>query len=289
MKPAGPTNSAARAPKSLARVTSALCVALATASWAGSASAGTSIEFPFRDDALLSHAQKDGGLVYVPDAIHRGESVPLVVFLHGINAYQSVHLWMGSTIGPFDLRADWDNWLGESQVRPALLAAPSQSRMAATAATLWSDFDLEQFVDATEASLGGLATIDRSQVLVVGHSGAGCNKAGGLASIIAAPKTIHPLGIVAIDICMEEDSATALALAPLETPVAIYWQTSWARPFNEFRSAFDVLRGPQAAPHDVVEEVPIVDRDAHNAIVKIALPRALGIFLPPATQRLQSL
>lgn len=259
---------------------SALSLGLGLSASTGAASAGTSIEFPFRDEALLMRTQKDGGLVYVPDSIPRGESAPLVVFLHGINDHQAVHLWMGASAGPFDLRANWDAWLSDAQARPALLAAPSQTRFAAAASTLWSDFDLEQFVDATDETLGSLATVDRSQVLLVGHSGAGCNKAGGLASAIASPGPIHPLGIVAIDICMEGESAATLALAPPEVPLAIYWQTSWLRPFVEFRSAFDVLRGPQAASRDIIEEVAIADRDAHNAIVKVALPRALASFLP---------
>jgi pimeloyl-ACP methyl ester carboxylesterase len=252
---------------------------LVLASWVSSAGAGTSIEFPFNDDTLLMRPQKDGGLVYVPDSLSRGKSAPLVVFLHGINDRQGVHLWMGSPIGPFDLRTSWDTWIADGQARPALLAAPSQTRQAAAAATLWTDFDLEQFVDATDEVLGSMASVDRSRVLLVGHSGAGCNKTGGLASAIASPGGIHPLGIVAIDICMEEDSAATLALAPPEVPVAVYWQTSWLRPFGEFRSAFDVLRGPPSA-RDIIQEVAIADRDAHNAIVKVALPRALALFLP---------
>jgi len=260
----------------------ALSIGLALVSSTGAADAGgTSIEFPFNDDSLLVRPQKDGGLVYIPDSVHRGESAPLVVFLHGINDRQGIHLWMGSPIGPFDLRATWDGWIEEAQARPALLAAPSQTRQAAAAATLWTDFDLEEFVDATDETLGSLASVDRSQVLVVGHSGAGCNKSGGLASAIASPGGIHPLGIVAIDICMEEDSAATLALAPPEIPVAVYWQTSWLRPFGEFRSAFDVLRGPPSA-RDIIQEVAIADRDAHNAIVKVALPRALALFLSSA-------
>jgi hypothetical protein len=242
---------------------------------AGAVQAGTSIEFPFRDETLLVRPQKDAGLVYVPDAVEPGSSAPLVVFLHGINDPRSVHLWMGS--GPFDLRSSWDAWLRETGVRPALLAAPSQTRQAFNASTLWPDFDLDEFVGATDRALGSVASVDRSRVLLVGHSGAGCNKTGGLARITNASHSFRPLGIVAIDICMEEDSAMALALAPPETPVAVFWQTSWQRPFGEFRAAFDALRKPSA--RDIIEELGVADRDAHNTIVRVALPRVLGVFL----------
>jgi pimeloyl-ACP methyl ester carboxylesterase len=221
-------------------------------------------------------------MVYVPDAIARGESAPLVVFLHGINDHHSVHLWLGAS-GTFDLRTSWDSWLKESQTRPAMLAAPSQTQRAWAATSLWTDFDLDEFVEATDAMLGPVASIDRSQVLLVGHSGAGCNKSGGLASVTAGAHAIQPLGIVAIDICMEQDSATALALAPPDTRVAVFWQASWQRPFNEFRTVFDVLRRPAPGARDFMEEVPFTaDRDAHNTIVRVALPRALAFFLPSA-------
>jgi hypothetical protein len=164
-----------------------------------------------------------------------------------------------------------------------MLAAPSQTQRATAAANLWTDFDLDEFVDATDDVLGSVASIDRSQVLLVGHSGAGCNKSGGLASVTAGTHAIQPLGIVAIDICMEQDSATALALAPLETPVAVFWQASWPRAFNEFRTIFDVLRRPAPGARDFMEEVPFTaDRDAHNTIVRVAMPRALAFFLPSA-------
>src|SRR5882724_2181594 len=92
-----------------------LAIGLAVASWISPAQAGMSIEFPFHDDTLLLKPQKDGGLVYIPTSIPRGESAPLVIFLHGINDRQGVHLWMGSPVGPFDLRASWDAWIGEAQ------------------------------------------------------------------------------------------------------------------------------------------------------------------------------
>jgi hypothetical protein len=255
---------------------------IALLGWSSTALAGNSTKFPFHDASLLLRSQKDGGMVYVPETVSSGESAPLVVFLHGLNDQQEVHLWLGA--GPYDLRTQWDTWLVEGGKNPALLAAPSQTRHAGGATNLWRDFDLDEFVESVDLALGGSAYVDRAKVMLVGHSGAGCNSSGGLARVSSGSRSIRPLAIVAIDVCMDQDAATTLALTPSEIPVAVYWQTAWPRPFDDFRFAFDVLRGHETGTRNIVEEVSVTDRDAHNSIVPVALSRALTLFLPPAEQ-----
>jgi hypothetical protein len=94
-------------------------------------------------------------------------------------------------------------------------------------------------------------------------------------------RAFRPFGIVSIDTCMTQDLAVALALAPVETRVAVYWQTlSWLRPFDEFRAAYELGREPRAAARDTLEELSALGVDAHNAIVPEALSRVLAALTP---------
>jgi hypothetical protein len=253
----------------------AFCLALASTA---SARAGRTVQYAFDDALRLVPVQRQAAAVYVPDAVTSEGKVPLVVFLHGINEGQQMHLWMGGE--GKDLRPLFDAWIGKSVVAPSILAAPSQTRSAELGTRLWQDFDLDAFVDATEDALAESATIDRTRVVVVGHSGAGCNDQGGLARVATGGGAVRPLAIVAIDTCMEQDFATALAMAPSETAVHVYWQRgSWLRPFADFRLAFEAQRS-EDAEGDTLDEIEMTGLDLHNVIVPIALRRALGVLLP---------
>ena len=89
---------------------------------------------------------------------------------------------------------------------------------------LWPGFDLDAFLDRTAARLAGIATIDRSRVIVVGHSGAGCNIHGGLATALHAKTT--PLADLVIDTsgttvdaCVAEVTRMLIAQGILESEV----------------------------------------------------------------------
>src|SRR5690242_4658858 len=116
--------------------------------FASTSHAGRTFDFDFHDDEYLNHGQHAGGRVYVPRQVKADESVPLVVFLHGVNRLNQVHMWLGP--GPDDLRVKLDQWQRHGDLPPAILAAPSQTRSALWAGTLWTGFDLDEFVSSTE-------------------------------------------------------------------------------------------------------------------------------------------
>ena len=167
-----------------------------------------------------------------------GESAPLVVLLHGVNLDQVLHMWFG-TRGYPDVAELSAKTIASGAALPFILAAPSQTKGAASGRRMWQDFDLDDFVRTVEAAIGARAAIDRDAVYVIGHSGAGCNPDGGLLRVARAASLIVPRAILAIDTCMDEDSGPALGSAPESAKVLVRWQPEvWPRPLDRFRATF---------------------------------------------------
>lgn len=143
--------------------------------------ADTTLDFPYRDARLLHPGERHGGRVLVPGKAQlSGAPVPLVVVLHGrdLGGRPPLHELMA---GNADLRPVVARLVAADAARPVLLAAPSQTRAAEVARTLWTPegFELASFVEAVARRLApeGI-TVDRGQVAVLGHSGAACHLAG---------------------------------------------------------------------------------------------------------------
>lgn len=239
----------------------------------GRAFAGTTVDFGFEDGRRLLETQREGGRVYVPDDVSSSESTPLVVFLHGTNREGRLHRWMRP--GPRDLRPVVDALIAREAIVPVLLAAPSQTRDADSGRSLWSNFDLARFLDRTQGALGDRARVAPEQVIVLGHSGAGCNTAGGLLRIAAERSEITPAAIVAIDTCMSADTARFLAQADERTTRQVYWQPfTWPRDFQDFLD--------QVAPRrtDVFREIHETGPSPHYDVVRPAFVAALETLLP---------
>ncbi len=113
--------------------------------------------------------------------------LPILVFLHGTNEARIEHRWMGGG-QEGDVRRIAAQLMEAGRIPPMLVAAPSAVLPAAVAVarTSWPAFDLDAFLDATAARLRGVATLDRARVVVAGHLGGGCNKAGGIAAALSA-------------------------------------------------------------------------------------------------------
>jgi hypothetical protein len=202
------------------------------------AAAESRVVFPYRDGDFLSAGESGGGIVVVPDAVKAGESAPLVVLLHGVNLDQVLHMWFG-TGGYPDVAELSAKAIASGASIPFILAAPSQTKGAASGRRMWQDFDLDDFVRAVGAAIGSRAVVDRDAVYVIGHSGAGCNPDGGLLRVARAASRIVPRGILAIDTCMDEDSGPALGSAPESAKVFVRWQPEvWPRPLDRFRATF---------------------------------------------------
>ncbi|WP_437763090.1 hypothetical protein WMF27_42745 [Sorangium sp. So ce281] len=211
--------------------------------------------------------------------------LPILVFLHGTNEARIEHRWMGGG-QEGDVRRIAAQLMEAGRIPPMLVAAPSAVLPAAVAVarTSWPAFDLDAFLDATAARLRGVATLDRARVVVAGHSGGGCNKAGGIATALRASTPVH--AALVIDTCMDADIALPLARARPTTHVVVSWQTmTWAkRPIADFRRAFQ--RGVEAhpaAPGVLRELEPLVPTEPmpHDAMVPLVLRRWLPPLLSP--------
>ncbi|WP_437755339.1 hypothetical protein [Sorangium sp. So ce1389] len=211
--------------------------------------------------------------------------LPILVFLHGTNEARIKYRWMGGG-QEGDIRRIAAQLMEAGQIPPILVAAPSAVLPAAVAVarTSWPAFDLDVFLDATAERLRGVATLDRARVLVAGHSGGGCNPAGGIATAVRASTPPH--AALVIDTCMDADHALPLARSAPTTHVVISWQTmSWARrPFGDFRRAFQ--RGVDAHPAAPgvlreLEHLHPTEPMPHDAMVPLVLRRWLPPLLSP--------
>jgi hypothetical protein len=230
---------------------------------------GSTVVFPYRQRRLLYSRNAPGGLAYVTSGAAHGASLPVVVFLHGMNPDELMHPWFGPPYG--DLRPVLESLIASGKVAPLVRAAPTHTRFATGATSMWPRFDLDDFLDATEAALGESAKLDRARVVVVGHSGAGCNAAGGI--LAESVRRAKPLALVDVDGCVDETIMPSLAQTSASTPVHFFWQRTWVRPIPELESA---------CPACKVEEITdLAARPApHVAILPEALRRVLPELLP---------
>ncbi len=243
-------------------------VAVAAAVTPASADVPRSFAFSF-DQGLLLPGQSRGAYLHVAGTPERaGESLPLVVFLHGLNFGTQLHLWMGG--GQADLRASADRVAASSGA--FILAAPSQTADSAAAKTLWSTFDLPAFVDATAraAELAGVR-VDRARVILVGHSGAGCSEGGGLYAPLA-PDDPLPAAILAIDPCLDDELGRSAARTG--RPVVVAWQDSeWPRDPDAMKRGFTDEGSTEEADRLDMQRLTVPGNDAHNAVVPVAFER----------------
>ena len=227
---------------------------------------GTTVTFPYQQKKLLHSKNGNGGLAYVtPSTSDTSTTLPTIVFLHGMNPDGVVHMWMGER---GDLRPLADKLVAAGTVHRFILAAPTHTRFATGATIMWHDFDLDAFLDATDAALEGGLKVDRTKVIVVAHSGGGCNTTGGL---FADSKT-KPMSILAVDTCVDDKTSAKLAELATTSNVRVTWQREWKRPIDELE---------RVCPTCKVEELDDLGAQPHNAILPETLKRALPEILPP--------
>ena len=215
------------------------------------------------------------------------EPRPLVVFIHGTNAELIKYRWMGG--GPEgDVRRIVAELMEAGKIPPTIVAGPSSIDPVAVvnARMSWPDFDLDLFVRLLAAKLQGIATIDRTKVIVVGHSGGGCNPKGGLASAVSGK--LAPLAALSVDTCMDPEVGLVLARARPETRVVVSWQTQgWTtRPFDDFTRAFRREVARIAAPGALreLDHVRVRQPMPHDAMVPLTLQTWLPKLLPPCPE-----
>ena len=232
---------------------------------------GTTRTFAFDDARLLRDGEHDGGLVWIGPRAHH-EGAPLLVFLHGANG-DILHRWLGGSGDVRPMVAAWSTLPGADA---PIVAGPSQTRDARSGSSLFADFDLDDFVDAVEDALPPGVSVDEERVIVVGHSGAGCNEEGG---IVSAPGgTIAPMALVAIDTCMDATFGDLLDDVMGDAPTWVFWESKWPRPISDFRATFEDERPQLRHVVRIYHDAPAGEL-AHGAIVEKALPLALDALL----------
>lgn len=247
--------------------------------WASSA-VGETLYFPHQDARFLHRFQRNGGAAVLPDNIRENQPLLVVVFLHGTNPTSETHMWLGG--GGRDLRPLVKRLIDSGQVEPFVFAAPSQSKNAGLAATVWQDFDLNAFVEDVARATEGKARIDRKGVVLAGHSGAGCNPRGGLASDFWSAGAPLPLALVSIDPCLDRKLGEAFARRPSQVPLLLWWQPAiWVRQPTKFEAALRRDKPEQRV--DRIRELPPTGPNPHEAILPVALEAALRELFGTAT------
>ncbi|HVY30196.1 MAG TPA: hypothetical protein VHB79_26750 [Polyangiaceae bacterium] len=237
----------------------------------GALAEAKTLYFPHQDTHFLYRFQRNGGAAVLPEQ-QTDEPLPLVVFLHGTNPTSEPHMWLGG--GGRDLRPMIKRLIGSGQVKPFVLAAPSQTKNAGLAARVWQGFDLNAFVDDVVKATDGSVTIDRTRVVLAGHSGAGCNPSGGLAADFWSAGVPLPLALVSIDPCLDRKMGGAFARRPTEVPLLLWWQPAiWIRQPAKFEAA--LTRDKPEQRIDRVRELPPMGANPHEAILPVALESAL--------------
>ncbi len=239
--------------------------------WSAPAAAKT-LYFPHQDARFLYRFQRNGGAAVLPDSASPEAPLPLVVFLHGTNPTSEPHMWLGG--GGKDLRPLVKRLIDSGVVKPFVLAAPSQTKNAGLAATVWQGFDLNSFVDDVVQATDGRVNIDRTRVVLAGHSGAGCNPHGGLAADFWSAGVPLPLALVSIDPCLDRKMGGAFARRPTEVPLLLWWQPAiWIRQPAKFEAALSRDKPEQRV--DRVRELPPMGANPHEAILPVAFESAL--------------
>src|SRR5262249_33842103 len=140
------------------------------------------------------------GRAFVHQDLAAAKEAPLFVFIHGMNAERIKYRWMGGgTEG--DVRRIVEGMIDAGQIAPVIVAGPTSiDPVTMTNAMLsWPAFDLDTFIDRTQAALGPGLKIDKKRVVVAGHSGAGCNVNNGIASALLRARSTTILAGLVID------------------------------------------------------------------------------------------
>jgi hypothetical protein len=250
---------------------------LATAALLGAspAAAWQTLYFEHEDERYLRAEQQRSGAAFVPPVAESTE-LPLVVFLHGSNRAGALHLWLGGN--DRDLRPAVRRVIESGQARPFIVAAPSQTRHAVVPRALWSSFNLGAFVEDTATALAGSAQVAREQVYVVGHSGAGCNPSGGLATQWASA-TLRPRAVASIDPCLDPEMGHAMARRSADIPLFVWWQSAvWPRSPDGFWAT--LTRRKPVERVDRLVRLEASGPTAHDDVVPLAFEQFVSAELP---------
>jgi pimeloyl-ACP methyl ester carboxylesterase len=214
------------------------------------------------------------------------EPRPLVVFLHGTNPDYSRFRMVGGRPQDPDLRQILGEMVEQGDVPPLIVGAPTTTVSCIVPESLWPNFDLDRFIEGAATTIRGVATIDLTKVIVVGHSGGACNRSGGIFRALAGT-TLRVRAVMSIDTCMDPPYAESLlALSPPETDVYSTWQPlGWSRAFDKYVKTFEANNHAPPSSVRVIEEMhPPMGGRPHDQMVALTLkkylPQALRVKRP---------
>jgi predicted Rdx family selenoprotein len=221
----------------------------------------------------------------VPEAAKADAPVPLLIFLHGLNRALVHHRWIGSEHDG-DLRRIVGELVAAGRVAPLVVAAPSSTVASQVMRhASWNHFDVDHFIQQTERALGDRLRIDTTRIVVAGHSGAGCSRAGGLSAAALGKRKLWAL--LAIDTCMAPWLAQDLASAPASTHVVVTYQPySWTRDHKLFSRVFEREVDKAPATQGVLRRIDRLEperkkgHNPHDDTVPMTLERWLPKLLP---------
>ena len=264
---------------------------LARTASAEAALPGRTIDVPFDAQRVTQHPEEAHvlRLYLAPEttspASGLAQPLPLVVYLHGVNTDHRAFRFAGHGGEP-DVRAIAARLMAAGTTPAFVLAAPSTVVFSDFPASLWPAFDLDRLFETTASTLRQRVAIDPDRVIVVGHSGAGCNARGGV--FAAANDTSLALrAVMLVDTCLDLPHVPLLVDLPTSVDVVVTYQTrAWPRPFDEHLRTFleprrERLRAdPRGKDTLAIEEARTPKgRHVHNAMVEEAfetyLPRLL--------------
>lgn len=251
----------------------------------GAASAPREVEFPFEDAKRLLPGETDAGKLWRSRGLPTdGRAVPLVVFVHGIVFDGKRHHWLTEDRnGPWDARPFMDALVDAGEVSPLVVAVPSQTRDATDPSKLFVGIDFDAFVAAVDQALAPLQRVDRSRIVVIGHSGSACEP-GRAAMAALDAKTFTARALLAVDGCFAPSTAPLLARTDRARDVIVTYQEQiWAeRPIAEFRARWSAEL-ERAWPHGerVLDRLDLGGENPHLSIVEATARRWLPVLLPP--------
>jgi hypothetical protein len=191
-------------------------------------------------------------------------------------------MWLTGKTEP-DLAPLVERLASAGSSRPFVFAAPSQTRSAWSGHMMWKDFDLDDFVRAVDDAIAGRASVDPQTVIVLGHSGGGCNPDGGLLRVARVHGRVVPRALVAVDTCLDEEAGAALGAAPAGTEVWVRWQAEiWPRPLDRFRASFRDTAAESGRDEPQVQRVDGLGPGAHDAILLDTLTSLVPLLVASA-------
>lgn len=154
------------------------------------------VEFSYNDPKLLKTTDIANGykssrfwIPNVPSATVK--RLPVAIMLHGINTGGYMHKFLGNDGYAKQFYALAGDLVKGGLVEPMIVAAPSQTANQAGVSGyasnyLWLDFDVEQFIDEMKKYMPMDVSIDEENIILIGHSGAGCPVRGGIIKNLGA-------------------------------------------------------------------------------------------------------